>query len=228
MPLMKATLDQFLPRGAKLSNTDWIIGMVVYAGHDTKILRNMGKNKYKQTHIERKLNKVVIFLICFQTILCLIISTLAANFNQNNEISSDSNNKVKGAVYLFKDPSASEGSLIIDAIFGFLKFFLLLSSILPISLLVSLEIIKVLQSVFIYSDHNMFSVDLNQGCKVMSVSLNEELGLINNIFTDKTGTLTSNEMVFKACCVGKVKYDKKSIECYNFEDKSQESSKDEK
>mmetsp|Transcript_2233 Transcript_2233/g.2902 ORF Transcript_2233/g.2902 Transcript_2233/m.2902 type:complete len:129 (-) Transcript_2233:550-936(-) len=45
----------------------------------------------------------------------------------------------------------------------------------------------------------------------MSVSLNEELGLITDIFTDKTGTLTSNEMIFKACSVGICKYDKKSV-----------------
>lgn len=69
LPMIKGTLQQFLLRGAVLSNTDWIIGMVVYAGHDTKLLRNMGKVKYKQTHIEKRLNKVVIFLILFQTLL---------------------------------------------------------------------------------------------------------------------------------------------------------------
>ena len=67
--MVKVTLDQFLLRGSVLSNTDWIIGMVVYAGLDTKLLRNMGKNKYKQTHIEKRLNKVVVFLILFQTLL---------------------------------------------------------------------------------------------------------------------------------------------------------------
>jgi hypothetical protein len=50
---MKTTLDQFMLRGAVLSNTDYIIGLVVYAGHDTKLLKNIGKNKYKQTHIEK-------------------------------------------------------------------------------------------------------------------------------------------------------------------------------
>lgn len=52
----KATLAQFLQRGAILSNTDWVIGMIVYAGHDTKIIKNMGKRRYKQTHIEKTLN----------------------------------------------------------------------------------------------------------------------------------------------------------------------------
>ncbi|CAI2358814.1 unnamed protein product [Moneuplotes crassus] len=223
IPLMKTTLDQFLLRGAVLSNTDWIIGMVVYAGHDTKLLKNLGKNKYKQTHIEKRLNKVVIFLILFQTALCLMISFLAANYNQRNGITTNSEDEAEGSIYLFKDPSSSNTNVLLDALLGFLKFFLLLSSILPISLLVSLEVIKVLQSMFIFGDPKMFSVSINQSCKVMSVSLNEELGCINNIFTDKTGTLTSNEMIFKACCIGKVKYDKKSIEHYQIETPSVES-----
>lgn len=211
LPPMKVTLNQFLLREAILSNTDWIIGLVVYAGHDTKIMRNMGKNKYKQTHIEKRLNRVVIFLIIFQTLLCLLVASLAANYHKENEIK-DVNNQIKGPTYLFNNPKESETSIYVDGIINFLKYFLLLSSILPISLLVSLEVVKVLQSIAIVSDAKMFSVEVNQTCKVMTVSLNEELGLINNIFTDKTGTLTSNEMVFKACSVAKVKYDKKSIQ----------------
>ena len=196
--MLKGTLSQFLLRGAVLSNTDWIIGMVVSAGHDSKLLRNMGKVKYKQTHIEKRLNKVVIFLILFQTLLCLIAAILAADYNNKNDVKVDDNNKISGWVYLSKDPNNAESSKIADDLVGFLKFFLLLSSILPISLLVSLEIIKVIQSIFIINDAKMYSVENDQKCKVMSVSLNEELGLINNIFTDKTGTLTTNEMVFKA------------------------------
>lgn len=69
LPPMKLTINQFLPRAAALSNTDWIIGVVVYAGHDSKILKNMGKSKYKQSHIEKILNKIVLFLILFQVIL---------------------------------------------------------------------------------------------------------------------------------------------------------------
>lgn len=137
-------------------------------------------------------------------------------------------NETKGSVYLFKDPSESETSFYIDGILGFLKFFLLLSSILPISLLVSLEIIKVLQALWISSDAKMYSVEVNQPCKVMSISLNEELGLVNNIFTDKTGTLTSNEMVFKACSVAKIRYDKKSIQYMHLDQSERLSSHEDK
>ena len=208
----KATYSQFLLRGAVLTNTDWVIGMVVYAGHDTKLMKNMGKVKYKQTHIERTLNKIVIFLILFQFILWITVAIQATYFNQHNQLKASNGKYVEGVVYLYKDVSDSESSAFTDFITSLWKFFLLLSSIIPISLLVSLEIVKVIQSFTFFFDANMFSIAADQGWKVMSVSLNEELGLITDIFTDKTGTLTSNEMVFKACAVGLVWYNVKSVE----------------
>ena len=211
LPPFKITLDQMLLRGAVLSNTDWVIGLVVYAGHDTKLMKNMGKAKYKQSHIERTLNKVVIFLILFQCSLCLLAAILATDFEQDNKFERDDDNNETGLNYLSDDPDSNTPS-ILEGILAFTKYFLILSSILPISLLVSLEIIKIIQSIFISFDAQMYSITIDQKCKVISMSLNEELGLINNVFTDKTGTLTVNEMVFKACSVGLLRYDKKTID----------------
>lgn len=128
----------------------------------------------------------------------MVTAILAANFGHNNEIATREDSTTSGPIYLFRDPQPTDSSALFDGLLGFTKFFLLLSSILPISLLVSLEIIKLLQALFIGVDVQMYSLDVDQRCKVISMSLNEELGLINNIFTDKTGTLTVNEMVFKA------------------------------
>ena len=114
---------------------------------------------------------------------------------------------------MFKDPNDSSDYLI-QGIYGFITFFLLLSTIIPISLLVSIEIIKIIQGLFIIADAQMYSIQSDQKCKVMTFSLNEELGLITDIFTDKTGTLTTNEMIFKACTVAMMKYDKKSVRKY--------------
>lgn len=158
----KATYSQFLLRGAILSNTDWIIGMVVYAGHDTKLLRNVGKNKYKQTHIEKTLNKIVIVLIIFQILLCLTVSILAANYNKKHTVVVNDDKTVQGAVYLFRNPEESNTSTYLDALTSFMTFFLLLSSIIPISLLVSLEVIKGLQGLWIYLDASMYSVENDQ------------------------------------------------------------------
>ena len=99
---LKVTYSQFLLRGAVLANTDWVIGMVVYAGHETKLMRNMGKVKYKQTHIEKTLNKIVIFLVIFQVILCITVAIQAAAFIQKNTLVESNGTNTKGFVYLYK------------------------------------------------------------------------------------------------------------------------------
>ena len=53
----------------------------------------------------------------------------------------------------------------------------------------------------------MFDEESMKLCQPISLTLHEELGAINYIFADQTGTLTSNVMTFKACSVGTVCYD---------------------
>lgn len=77
---------------------------------------------------------------------------------------------------------------------------------LPISLIVTLEIVKVIQSYFIMSDVKMYSVERDRKAKVQSTSIIEELGQVNYIFSDKTGTLTRNIMEFKFMNVGQTLY----------------------
>jgi P-type E1-E2 ATPase len=88
---------------------------------------------------------------------------------------------------------------------------MLLNTLIPISLIVTVEVVKVIQARFMEWDSQMFCEQRDQPCKVSSASLNEELGQIEYIFSDKTGTLTRNIMEFKLCYIGHELYGDQSI-----------------
>jgi P-type E1-E2 ATPase len=88
----------------------------------------------------------------------------------------------------------------------FFSYFILMSTFIPISLVISLEFVKVFQGMFIDSDRLMYSEERKQGVTVKTVSLNEELGQIQYVFSDKTGTLTKNQMEFKIALIGDYVY----------------------
>lgn len=90
----------------------------------------------------------------------------------------------------------------IDGILHFFTYFVLINTMIPISLIVSIEIVKMTQSYFINKDQFMYSSYRKKGAMVRSASLNEELGQIEHIFSDKTGTLTTNRMEFKIAAIG--------------------------
>ena len=75
---------------------------------------------------------------------------------------------------------------------------LLLTNFVPIPLLTSLEFIKFYQGMFMSLDDDMINKYELKKVKVQSSTLNDELGHVNYIFTDKTGTLTKNNMTFRA------------------------------
>jgi phospholipid-transporting ATPase len=90
----------------------------------------------------------------------------------------------------------------------FFGYFLLYNTMIPISLIVSLEFVKVFQSYFITTDEEMYVKARDKFASVKTTTINEELGQVEYIFSDKTGTLTCNQMEFKYCIIGNVLYGK--------------------
>lgn len=85
----------------------------------------------------------------------------------------------------------------------------------PISLLVTLEMVKFIQGILISKDPEMKSSE-NEFVNVQSSNLNEELGQVEYIFSDKTGTLTCNIMEFRKISINGISYgDEKSYDISN-------------
>ena len=79
-------------------------------------------------------------------------------------------------------------------------------NIVPISLYISIEIVKTIQAYFISQDLDMYYRDYDTPCVPKTWNISDDLGQIEYIFSDKTGTLTQNIMEFQRCSAHGVVY----------------------
>ena len=198
-----------LLKGAKLRNTNWIIGIIIYTGHNCKLLKNSKEPLGKFSSIEKLMNKlliVILFLQIFLSVFCAIMHSVYYN-KHNSLIIQQRYIKTNEEKYRITYIDYLYFKLKIDSFLIFFTYLLLLNTMIPISLIVTLEIVKVIQGIFIGIDIEGYSKKRHKFIKPNSVSLNEELGLVSYIFTDKTGTLTCNKMSMKFCVIGDICYE---------------------
>ena len=189
---------QLLLRGAKLKNTEWIIGIVVYTGHDCKLMKNAKEPVTKYSSVEKLMNNSLVIIFIFQAILCLISAILRGYYYNKNNL-----NLVDKTLNF----GYTEFSYGIESFFSYFTYFLLLNTLIPISLIITMEVVKIFQGMFMSYDEYSYSHLRKKFLTTNSVSLNEECGLVNYIFSDKTGTLTCNKMEFKYCVIGDTCYE---------------------
>lgn len=193
------TPQQLLLRDSKLRNTDYIYGAVIFTGHDTKVIQNSTDPPSKRSRIERKMDRIIYFMFCILFLMAFVGSIFFGIATDN-----DLENVRMKRWYLrpdrseiFFDPKRAP----IAAIYHFLTALMLYSYFIPISLYVSIEIVKVLQSIFINQDILMYYEEADKPAHARTSNLNEELGQVDTILSDKTGTLTCNSMEFIKCSI---------------------------
>lgn len=154
-----------------------IIGLVIYAGKETRFQMNSQIARTKIGKLDLLLNTLSKYLFLF--LIFLSIGIVIMN------------------------------GFTFDSIYPFLilfRYILLLSSIIPISMRVNLDFAKIIYSRNIDNDKEI------PGTKTRNSVIPEDLGLIRYLLSDKTGTLTKNEMIFKKLSLEEMQFNEDDLE----------------
>ncbi|KAL6036475.1 hypothetical protein STEG23_033189, partial [Scotinomys teguina] len=189
--------ENLLLRGCTIRNTEAVVGIVVYAGHETKAMLNNSGPRYKRSKLERRANTDVLWCV-----LLLIVMCLTGALGHGLWVSRYENT----VFFNIPEPDGRVISPVLTGFYVFWTMIILLQVLIPISLYVSIEIVKLGQIYFIQSDVDFYNDKMDSTIQCRALNISEDLGQIQYLFSDKTGTLTENKMVFRRCSVAGFDY----------------------
>uniref|UniRef100_A0A3Q3X8Y6 Phospholipid-transporting ATPase n=1 Tax=Mola mola TaxID=94237 RepID=A0A3Q3X8Y6_MOLML len=189
--------EKVLLRGCTLRNTEWCFGLVLFGGPDTKLMQNCGRSTFKRTSIDHLMNVLVLCIFGFLALMCTIlaIGNYIWEVNEGSEF----------IAFLPRQDGTGAGT---SAFLTLWSYVIILNTVVPISLYVSVEIIRLGNSFYIDWDRKMYYGRKDTPAEARTTTLNEELGQIKYVFSDKTGTLTQNIMTFNKCSINGKYYGK--------------------
>jgi phospholipid-translocating P-type ATPase (flippase) len=215
------TLNNMFLRCTSLRNTKFVYGLVLNTGYDTKISMSGNKEKsIKSSTVERQINQQVFPTIFILICLCTIGGVGEYWWTVN----------APGVWYLDEVGSAADDVGFMSVILNIMYYLNLLSGFIPVSLYVSITMVKKAQAWFMEQDLMMYDENSDTPAIVRNMTLNEQLGDISYVFSDKTGTLTQNLMEFHQTSINGKLYGHRAdadtrhmeplIEYVNFNDRS--------
>lgn len=182
-----------LLRGCYLRNIDYCVGLVIYVGAESKIMKNAKKPPKKVSAIMTMMNYMLYSVFAFQLLLIGTYAGISVSWT---------NNEGQQAKYL-NLPGGAGG---LTAFYSVLTFWVAYSHLIPISLNVAIEVLKLTQGGLVGRDAKMYDAETEKYALSRTSDLIEELGQVDFVFSDKTGTLTQNKMMFRKCSVNGVIY----------------------
>ncbi|KAF5180176.1 Phospholipid-transporting atpase [Thalictrum thalictroides] len=191
---------QILLRDSKLRNTEYVYGVIIFSGMDTKVVQNSTRSPSKRSRVERKMDLVIYLLFSMLVFISLLTAVGSAYYTKY---------EMKTLWYLRPDDTDeyfNPSKPLLSGALQFIRALILYGYLIPISLYVSIEVVKVLQAMLINKDIELYDETTCKSVEARTSNLNEELGQVEIILTDKTGTLTCNQMEFRKCSIAGVSY----------------------
>ncbi|PUZ46721.1 hypothetical protein GQ55_7G104700 [Panicum hallii var. hallii] len=187
------TVNNTLLQSCYLRYTEWACGIAVYTGNETKSGMSRGTAEPKLTAADAMIDKLTIAIFLLQIVAVLVLGYFGNIWKDTQGL------KQWYLMYPVKGPWYD--FLVIP-----LRFELLCSIMIPISIKVTLDLAKGVYAKFIDWDEQMFDWETNTPAHSANTAISEDLGQVEYILSDKTGTLTENRMIFKQCCISNTTY----------------------
>ena len=192
--------------GEKVTNADWVLGIVVNVGEEVKPLKQINKEFGTLSHYLEKRKKVLeveINTYFYFLLTILLVSSIIAGITNMAYMTN-----ING-IYNREDKNRHPKSPVKNFYHSFLDYLILMHNVIPYPVFFTLEIVLLFQKLYINSDIDI----INKNHQILTDSkMIKDLGKIDLLITDKTGTLTKNERYFRYCVI--------ADGCYEYKDEN--------